>query len=55
MKRTEKSLRDLWDNIKHANIHIMGFQKKKREREPEKIFENIIAESFPNMEKETLT
>ena len=24
MKRNEDSLRDLWDNIKHANIHIIG-------------------------------
>ena len=24
MKRNEDSLRDLWDNIKHPNIHIIG-------------------------------
>ena len=30
MKRTEDSLRDLWDNIKHTNIRIIGSQKKKR-------------------------
>ena len=24
MKRNEESLRDLWDNIKHTNIHIIG-------------------------------
>ena len=24
MKRTENSLRDLWDNIKHTNIRIIG-------------------------------
>ena len=24
MKRTEDSLRDLWDNIKHTNIRIIG-------------------------------
>ena len=23
MKRTEGSVRDLWDNIKHTNIHII--------------------------------
>ena len=32
MKRTEDSLRDLWDNIKHTNIRIIGVQKKKRKR-----------------------
>ena len=31
--RNEDSLRDLWDNIKCTNIHIMlGSQKEKRER-----------------------
>ena len=24
MKRTKDSLRDLWDNIKHTNIRIIG-------------------------------
>ena len=24
MKRNEDSLRDLWDNSKHTNIHIIG-------------------------------
>ena len=24
MKRTEDNLRDLWDNIKHTNIEIIG-------------------------------
>ena len=32
MKRTEGSLRDLWDNIKHTNIQIIEFPKKKRKR-----------------------
>ena len=32
MKRTEDSLRDLWDNIKHPNIQIIEFPKKKRKR-----------------------
>ena len=33
MERTEDSLRDLWDSIKHTNIGNMGgSQKKKRKR-----------------------
>ena len=28
MKRTENSLRDLWDNIKCNNIQIMGVPEK---------------------------
>ena len=30
MKRTEDSLRELWDNIKHTNIKLQGSQKKKK-------------------------
>ena len=47
MKRNEDSLRDLWDNIKRTNICIIGVPEE--EKGPEKIFEEIIAEKFPNM------
>ena len=33
------------------NIHIIGI--KEREKGPEEIFEEIIAENFPDMGKET--
>ena len=37
MKRIEDSLRDLWDNIKHTNIHLIGVPEgKEREKGPEK-------------------
>ena len=56
MKRTEESLRDLWDNIKCTNIHIIGVPEgEERERGTEKVVEEIIDENFPNMGKETLT
>jgi len=32
MKRTEDGLRDLWDNIKHTNIRIIGYQKKRKRK-----------------------
>ena len=33
MKRNEDSLRDLWDNIKRTNIHIIGVPEgEERER-----------------------
>ena len=38
MKRTEDSLRDLWDNIKLTSIRIMGSQKKKRKRKGMRTF-----------------
>ena len=32
MKRNEDSLRELWDNNKHTNIHIIGVSEKMRKR-----------------------
>ena len=51
MKRTEDSLRDLWNNIKHTNIWIIGVpEKEEKKKEYEENFEEIIVENFPNME-----
>ena len=53
MKRTEDSLGDVWDNIKCTNIRIIGVEEEEeKKKEYEKIFEEIIVENFPNMEKE---
>uniref|UniRef100_A0A8D2CEE9 L1 transposable element RRM domain-containing protein n=1 Tax=Sus scrofa TaxID=9823 RepID=A0A8D2CEE9_PIG len=55
-KTNEESLRELWDNVKCTNIHIIGVPEgEEREKETEKIFQEIIAENFPNMGKESLT
>ena len=56
MKRNEDRLRDLWDNIKCNNIRIIGVPEgEEREQGPEKTFEEIIVENFPNMGKEIAT
>ena len=53
MKRTENSVRDLWDNIKHNNIRIIEVsEEEEKKKGTEKIFEEIIVENFPNMGKE---
>ena len=56
MKRNEDSLRDLWDNIKCTNIHIIGVPEgEQRQKGPEKISEEIIVKSFLKMGKEIAT
>ena len=53
MKRAEDSLRDLWDNIKCSNSRIIGVpEEEEKNKEYENIFEEIMVENFPNMEKE---
>ena len=56
MKRNGDSLRNLWENIKCTNIHIIGVPEgEEREKEPKKIFEEIIVKNFYNMGKEIAT
>ena len=55
MKRSEDSLRDLWDNIKCSNSRIIGVpEEEEKNKEYENIFEEIIVENFPYMEKEII-
>ena len=53
MKRTKYSLRGLWGHIKCTNIQIIGVpEEEDKKKVYERIFEEIIIENFPNMEKE---
>ena len=52
IKRTENSLRDLWDNIQHTNSWIIGVPEEEKKKGCEKSFKEIIVENFPNMERE---
>ena len=55
LKTNEESLRELWDNVKCTNIHIIGMPEEERGKGTEKIFQEITAENFPHMGKEPLT
>ena len=50
MKRTEDSLKHLWDHIKCTNIQIIGVPEEEKNKEYKKICEEILVENFPNME-----
>ena len=53
MKIIEEGLRDLWDNIKHTNIRVIGVPEEEDQKKGTKnIFEEIIVENFPNMGKQ---
>ena len=55
MKNNEDNIRDLLDNIRCMNILIVGIREaEEREKGPERILEEIIAENFSNMVKEII-
>ena len=48
MKKSEDNLRDVWDNIKFSNIHIMGAPGgEEKQKGPEKIFEKDNSRKLP--------
>ena len=51
IKRNEDNLRDLWDNVKHANIRIIGVPEEDKKKDHGKILEEIIVENVPKMGK----
>lgn len=54
MKKSEESLRELWDTIKEANICIIGVPEGK-EKGQRAHLKKIIAENFSNLRKEMKT
>ena len=54
--KSEDNLRDLWDNVKHSNIQIIGVPEEEyKKKGHEKILEEIIVGNFPKMGKEIAT
>ena len=43
-------MRNIWDNLKHTNIHIIGVPEEERAKFG-KLFEKIMKENFPNLVK----
>ena len=56
IKRNEDNLRDLWDNVKHPNIRIIGVpEEEDKKKDHKKILEDTIVENFPKTGKEIIT
>ena len=50
MKTHESNISDLWDNIKQANLCIIGIPEGvEKDKGMESIFEEIITGNFPNL------
>ena len=46
---------DLWDNVKRANIWIIGVPEEDKKKGHGKILEDIVVENFPKMGEEIVT
>ena len=52
MNRTEDTLRDLLENIKHTNIPIKEVpEEEEKKKGYEKFFEEIMVENFPTWKR----
>ena len=53
IQKNEESLRNIWDNLKHSNIQIIGVPEgEQEEQQIENLFEKIMKENFTNLVKE---
>ena len=55
-RKNEEGLRQMQDNMKCNNIHIIGIPEgKKEEQGIENLFEKVMMENFPNLMREKVT
>ena len=52
ISKNERILRELCGQTKWDHILIIGVPEEEREKELESVFEEVIAENFPNMGNE---
>ena len=54
LKDHEEKLREINDSLRRKNLRLIGVPEgAKSDRGPESVFEQIIAENFPNLGRET--
>ena len=55
LRKNWEVLRELQDNMKHNNIHIIGIPEGEKEQGIENLFEKVIMENFLNLLIEKVT
>ena len=55
LRKSEEALREMQENVKPSNIHIMGIPEGKEEQRIENLFEKVMMENFPNLMREKVT
>ena len=46
MKKHKSNISNQWENMKQANLHIIGISEEEKEKRIENMFEEIMAENF---------
>lgn len=55
LKKNEHNIRNLWDNIRWSNIHVIGAPEEDCENKAEKKFEEIIVKILLSLRKTLFT
>ena len=56
LRKNEEGLREMQDNMKCKNIHIIGISEGEEEEQGiENLFEKVMMENFPNLMREKVT
>ena len=55
LRKNEEGIREMQDNMKHNNIHIIGIPEGKEKQGIENLLEKVMMENFPNLMREKVT
>ena len=55
LRKNVEALREMQDNMRRNNIHIIGIPEGEEEQEIENLFEKVMMKNFPNLMKEKVT
>ena len=56
LRKKKQVVRELQDNMKHNNIHIIGIPEGEEEEQGiENLFKKVMIENFPNLMREKVT